>query len=76
MNNPAFEDRDYLCFDDDTLHGLLDAWKVSRKQRGLAADLEITDSYMFTPSKIAKHNSLTQSGFENKENHYFELTKQ
>jgi SAM-dependent methyltransferase len=76
MHNPAFEGRDYLCFDDDTTHGLLKAWKKSRKQRGLAADLEITSSYMFTPSKIAKHNSLLAPGFESKENHYFELTKQ
>lgn len=75
MRNPDFKDRDYLCFDDDTLRGLLGAWKASRRERGLPVDLEVANTYLFTPAKIAKHNSLTKAGFQGKENHYFELLK-
>lgn len=75
MGKPVFQGRDFLCFDDDTTHGLFNAWKNSRQARDLPVDLELTNSYLFTPTKIAKHNSLTEPGFESKENHYFELAK-
>ncbi len=75
MSQPAFNDRDYFCFDDDTLHGLFSTWVKTRKERGLQVDLEIEASYLFSPTRIARHNSMTAPQFYDKENHYFELRK-
>lgn len=73
-DKPAFA-RTFLCFDDDTIYGIYNAWAKSRWRRGLPADLLIERSYYFSPQRIAQPNKLTTSEHVEKENHYFSMVK-
>lgn len=69
-------DNRFLYFDEETLEGLLNLWKLSRLERKLPINLEINETAYFSPPSIARVNKLTSSAqYENKENFVFTLKK-
>jgi len=70
------EENSFLYFDHSTLVGLFERWSKTRKQRMLPTDLELEESYYFSPLSIAKINKLVEEPeFSNMENHVFTLRK-
>lgn len=66
----------FLYFDIATIQGLLRQWEKSRRERSLPVNLELKDSFYFTPPEIAVVNKLTEiPEHENMENHVFYLAK-
>ncbi|MDM8559077.1 hypothetical protein [Candidatus Parabeggiatoa sp. HSG14] len=69
-------DCSFLYFDIDTLAGILTLWEKSRKERGLDANLSITESDYFSPRSIwCKNKLISRKEYENQENHVFVLKK-
>lgn len=75
LDKPAFQNTDFLCFDDATLDGIFRGWVKSRQARSLAVDLAIETSFYFSPPKIASHNKMTAPRYKGRENYYFALRK-